>query len=147
MKNVILKATFIAIAPLLVTEALAQCPSNLRAEIPFDFTLNDKQIKAGNYTLEKLDCNTATPLVVLRDAEGRSLGIVNRSATPIGSPKAREQGTLTFVRYGDAYYLSEVRDPLRQYSFRLRSGKKERLLARSSQRNTVSVSVATSKNN
>jgi len=145
MKTVILKATLIAIVPFLITEALGQCSPNLRAEIPFDFVLNNKQIKAGKYTLEKTDCRTAAPLVVLRDAKGRSVSIVNRAATPLDLPKAHEQGALIFARYGDSYFLSEVRDPSGQYSFRLRTGKDELLLARSSERNQVSIPITAPK--
>ncbi len=141
MKIVILKIALIAIVSFLVTEASAQCSPNLQAEIPFDFVLNNKQIKAGKFILAKTDCTTATPLVVLRDADGRSLGIMNRSAVPIGSPKAHEQGALIFARYGDSYFLSEVRDPAGQYSFRLHPGRIEFLLARSARKTQASVPI------
>jgi hypothetical protein len=141
MKNIILKLTLIAIIPFAITEAAAQCSPRLRADIPFDFVLNNKLVKAGTYSLEKTDCSTAVPLVVLRDSEGSSLGIVNRSATEIDSPKAHEQGSLIFARYGDSYFLSEVRDPLGRYSFRLRLGSDETQLAGSSNRSSFTVQL------
>ena len=141
MKNAILKLALIALIPLTITEASAQCSPALRADIPFDFSVNDKQFKRGKYTLETAGCSHATPFVILRDAEGKSLGIVNRVATEIDSPKAPDQGRLVFVRYGDSYFLSEVRDPLGRYSFRVRPGTVEDLLARSTKQTPVTVQL------
>ena len=141
MKNVILKLTLIAIIPFAITEIYAQCSPNLHADIPFEFALNGRQFKAGKYTLEKTGCSNAQPFVILRDADGRSLGIVNRTATEIHSLKPHEQGSLIFARYGDSYFLSEVRDPIGQYSFRIHPRSDETVLARSSNHNPVTVQV------
>ena len=141
MKNIILTIALFIVIPFTLTTAAAQCSPALRAEIPFDFTINKKEIKAGSYTLSKADCNTGNALIVLRDGEGRFVAVVNRSATPVDSPKAGEHAALLFVRYGHSYFLTEVRAPSANFSFQLRPGKHELLLARSSDRKQVSVPV------
>ena len=141
MKNIILTIALFTVIPFTVATAGAQCSPSLRAEIPFDFVLNNKEIRAGSYTLSKADCNTANPLVVLRDNTGRFIGIVNRSAVPIDSPNAHEPASMVFARYGDSYFLTEVRAPSANFSFQLRPGKHELLLARSSDSKQVSVPV------
>ena len=88
----------------LVGSSAAQAQAqDLRAVIPFEFTVAGKAMPAGAYT--------ATPIFAASGAmQIRSLGggaIV--LMTPAGFGDAKEHPQLTFARYGDRYFLRTVR--------------------------------------
>ena len=132
MRKKAVKIALVAFIPLLfgITEADAQCGPALRAHIPFDFVVNGREAKAGAYIIDRTNCTTASPTVVLRDEGGRSLGIINHSAVELrqrpGSPR------VVFEDYGGKRVLTEVHDPKGRYSFRINPGRAETKLARSS---------------
>ena len=122
-----------------VSHAGAQCGPALQAEIPFDFVVNGREAKAGTYLIEKSNCGASTPIVVLRDASGRSLGVTIRSVT--GRRTRPSATSIIFVGYGDKRFLSEVNDPDGRYSFRVGPGKARVALARGLRPTRTSIPV------
>ena len=72
----------------------------VKANIPFDFTVNNNVLPAGTYTISSL----STSAVQVRNANGHiaELSLVQnddkRSTTPV----------LVFQRYGNQYFLHEI---------------------------------------
>jgi len=75
---------------------------DLRAHIPFEFRVNVTTLPAGFYDITQL---TGTPAVQLRSPEGGVMVMMDRS-TP---PRNQENPQLTFTKYGDRYFLRDIR--------------------------------------
>jgi hypothetical protein len=70
--------------------------------IPFDFTVNDQLIEAGDYTVELL----AHAVLLIRYPDGRPItSVMTHSATLNQIP---EKSTLVFNRYKNDYFLSKI---------------------------------------
>ena len=102
-----------AIAIIVLTSAAAsvsaQMTQQYRAEIPFDFSIGNRDMKAGNYALGFFNSESSIPV----------LGIMNRES---GQAKAIKpvvrsgydrdtKAVLKFVRSGEHYDLAEVVAP------------------------------------
>ena len=99
MKRIIAIALFAA-SSLAAAGNLSAQDHMVKANIPFDFTVNDKVLPAGTYTISSLSPNA----VQVRNVNGRiaELSLVQnddkRSTTPV----------LVFQRYGNQYFLHEI---------------------------------------
>jgi hypothetical protein len=73
----------------------------VRANVPFDFTVANKLLPAGTYTLVR----ESTGLVEIRnhDKPVAALTIVTHDGN-----KSSDGGKLIFHKYGDQYFLSEI---------------------------------------
>jgi hypothetical protein len=82
------------------TGLMAQAP--IHANIPFDFTVGKKQLAAGEYRVREV----APTVLAVQSQDGKSyaVALVNNSSTRT----TRGQVHLTFTRYGDRYFLSEI---------------------------------------
>jgi hypothetical protein len=82
----------------------AQGPDALVVNVPFDFAVGNTTLPAGTYTIDRVQSNNSNNLE-LRSADGHSSaftsGIVSLQFN--GNPK------LVFNRYGDQYFLHEIR--------------------------------------
>ena len=74
---------------------------DLRAHIPFEFRVNVTTLPAGFYDITQL---TGTA-VQLRSPRGGVMILMDRS-TP---PRNQENPQLTFTKYGDRYFLRDIR--------------------------------------
>jgi hypothetical protein len=102
-----LKRSFLVVSLLIVcgvTAANAQWRegSSLNVDIPNSFTLNDKVLPAGKYTIERSP--VAESLLLLR-GEGRTMFF---STLPVLSANASKGSKLIFDKVGDSYFLSEI---------------------------------------
>src|SRR5215218_6726979 len=118
------------VSPAAGVPASAKSLDGMRALIPFDFSVGDQQIAAGEYTIRSLNDEES----VLRIGEGRRGAIVLTNA---GRDKGEGKGRarLVFHKYGDQYFLSAVWGADNQGRV-LRESKRERSLrkeARSAQ--------------
>ena len=128
---------FSAVALVLAVSApLAAQTSQLKANIAFEFNVAGKTLPAGEYTVQN------------RGSGGSVLGISsfdNRVAAMVqtipGSAwgKERGQATLVFRRYGDSYFLSEVRNGFALAGYELPMTRTERELSRTASVQTVQV--------
>jgi hypothetical protein len=93
-----------ALATLMMSSSATAQGNVLRANVPFNFTINGTLLPAGTYSFE---FGSMVPhLLVIRDRR-RSV-----KATDLGQPCLTGPGrphTLIFHRYGDQYFLSEAR--------------------------------------
>ena len=86
------------------TAGSLQAQSNeVRANIPFDFTVGGKQLPSGNYDL--ISEGTGHDLLVIQSRD-QAASILTRSADVGSSPAYVSE--LIFNKYGDRYFLSEV---------------------------------------
>ena len=96
----ILLATF-------VTSAQAQSPSNrVTASIPFDFSIGERKLPAGRYSVGRIRQNVDDVVVSVDDEAGHSKAI--RTSIPVRNIDVNEQAKLVFHRYGDQYFLYQV---------------------------------------
>jgi hypothetical protein len=80
-----------------IATANAQTNSNLRADVPFNFTVGKTAIPAGN-------CGVVMSSQVAR------IACADEQAGIVGQEARRDSGTpkLVFHKYGDQYFLAEV---------------------------------------
>jgi len=103
MKNIaaialFLAATFIAAGPAPAQEHL------VKATVPFNFTVGDKTLPSGTYMIRS-DPNTPV-LLTMRNWD-KKVGIASL-ATSNENNKTTDN-TLVFHKYGDQYFLSDIR--------------------------------------
>ncbi len=80
----------------------------LRADISFGFCVGNTALPAGTYLIGAQtgsQCN----LVIRNNTTGEAIFYMTR---PAPRPWAQNTGSLTFNRYGDQYFLREIRGPL-----------------------------------
>jgi hypothetical protein len=75
--------------------------NGVRANVPFDFTVGDKLLPAGTYTIKK----ASDQLIVItnHDKPIAMLSLVNQD-----SHRSPNGGKLMFHKYGNQYFLSEI---------------------------------------
>lgn len=92
-----------ALTVVAVYSALGQTPLNMRAEIPFEFTVGSKALPAGTYTFSVVPGN---PWLAVAQPGG---GIVRTPIlTRLGGPSEFRDLSLVFDKAGDGHILSEV---------------------------------------
>ncbi len=87
-----------------VASAYANTEGRMKVSIPFAFTLGDKTLPAGQYTVER---NQLIPeLLIVRsvDSDAIATGFTSRLQTPTTLTQAK----LVFRRYGNQYFLAQV---------------------------------------
>lgn len=87
-----------------VASANAQLSYPVRAKIPFDFSMGDKKLQAGEYRFSRVSADGKIMLVSSVD--------VNTSVfqSTIGTEvlAAKNESKLVFHRYGDQYFLEQI---------------------------------------
>lgn len=78
----------------------------LTADVPFDFTVSDKKLPAGKYSISRAQTSNGDLVLQIVSADGQKN--ISRLTIPVITHKPMNQGTLVFNRYGNDYYLSEV---------------------------------------
>jgi hypothetical protein len=88
---------------LAVVSARADSGMNMRATIPFDFTVGDETLPAGTYTVAAI--NTHGLLMIRSEDYSRGKFINAYAKQAEESPWSAK---LVFRKYGDLYFLAEV---------------------------------------
>ncbi len=99
--NRILAIFLITMASVAATGANAQVPA-LKANIPFDFTVGNTWMPAGEYTITA----PIQEVLLLRTA-GHSASVVSSE----NNAESKSGSKLVFDRYGNQYFLHEVLCP------------------------------------
>jgi hypothetical protein len=73
--------------------------------IPFSFTVGEKILPAGEYTVERFGKNSEIVWLV-RSRDGRDKVVVQTN--PVRSIKSEGKDQLVFRRYGDRYVLTQI---------------------------------------
>ena len=83
--------------------AVAKSVDGMRAQVPFDFHVGDRLVRAGSYTVKSLTDDE----LVLRISNGSEIAT---TTTNSGRDKGNGEGSprLVFHKYGDQYFLAAV---------------------------------------
>jgi hypothetical protein len=106
----------------------------LKANIPFSFTVGDRELAPGDYIVQVISNGQ---VLQLRSRDGRSAAFALSIATLARS--APKRGTFIFNRYGNQYFLSKVLWPDYGIGRELPQSSRESALARSAERQSVSI--------
>ena len=78
----------------------------IRVNIPFDFSIANKKLPAGNYSIGRAIQNSDNSVLSILDGRGHTKEA--RLSIPVLAAEAKNQATLVFHRYGDQYFLFQV---------------------------------------
>jgi hypothetical protein len=126
-----------------LSSANAQTQSNmdLKANIPFAFSVGDKTMPAGEYMVRCTNPSSDVKVLQLRSNDGHESALV-RTSSVIG--KVQDDARVVFYRYGDQYFFAQVwlaADPIGMQAPKSRSEKQiaRELEASKSARETFAV--------
>ena len=105
-----------------LVSAHAQSSQMVAADIPFEFAVGGKSLKAGKYSVNPLTTSGDTVLIRSRDSRGAAF-LLTRS---IQASVVPDKGKLVFHRYGQVYFLSEIWTPGERQGRRLLKSGAER---------------------
>lgn len=77
------------------------------ATIPFEFTVQNTTLPAGDYTLSA--ASTAHDVMTIRNAETNKAIMVLAASSDSGYRRGEDKSVVVFHRIGDRYFLSEVK--------------------------------------
>ena len=78
----------------------------LTANIPFDFTVQDKKLPAGKYSISRAQQSNGDLVIQIVSQNGREN--VYRMTIPVVTRDPSNEGLLVFHQYGDEYFLYEI---------------------------------------
>jgi hypothetical protein len=107
------------------------------ANIPFDFTVGNKEFKAGRYSVDRLFAGSTSDTLIIRSAENSEAANFNVNRV---SGKGKSQARLVFRRYGNQYYLAQIFDGQSTEGFGLLKSKAEREVAK--KRDVITLNAA-----
>ena len=76
------------------------------ANIPFDFTITDKKLPAGKYSIVRAQNGNGDQVLQISSADGQQL--LSRLTIPVIARDVVKQGVLVFRQYGNEYFLYEI---------------------------------------
>ena len=102
--------TMIAMIVLLGSLAIsAKAQTNGRmaliANIPFQFSIGNKSLPAGEYTVQSISDDSSYVVLRIQSRDGKTSAMLLTSTV---KGKAPARSRLVFHRYGDRYYLRQV---------------------------------------
>jgi hypothetical protein len=103
MKNIAAIALVVVGAFAAAGQAHAQ-DHTLKANVPFNFTVGDRTVPAGTYTISSDATNS--DLVEIRNWN-KKIGVLSLGQS--GQSNPRHDNKLVFHKYGNQYFLSEIR--------------------------------------
>jgi hypothetical protein len=83
--------------------AWGQSLAAARADVPFDFVVDGKIMKAGTY---KFQTTTFMGVLVLAEHNGRLMTYL--PGVPVGNPNARTNPRIVFLKQGGTYTLNQI---------------------------------------
>ena len=107
------------------------------ANIPFDFTVGNKEFKAGKYSVDRLSVSHTSDTLIIRSADNREAANFNVNRV---SGKGESQARLVFRRYGNQYFLAQIFDGQDREGYGLLKSKAEREAAK--KRDIITQNVA-----
>jgi hypothetical protein len=88
---------------------------DMKVRIPFNFVAEDRTLPSGEYVITRL----ARGEEVMRLARNDGPELVTLIPTRVQASVGKERGALIFNKYGDRYFLSEVRRPKDKVGYKL----------------------------
>jgi len=94
------------VAMIIVTTGSVQAQSQVRVNVPFDFTVANKTLPAGRYVVSRVQQYGTDSVLAISGANGHTHLICLTYA--VRSLDTKGKVTLVFHRYGDQSFLSQV---------------------------------------
>ncbi len=111
-----------------VASANAQLSVPIRAKIPFDFSLGDKKLAAGEYTFSRLSGIADNRTMLVRSEDSSTRMFQSTSVAQVLTPK--NESILVFHKYGDQYFLEQIWTSGEQEGTQLSESRSERTIRR-----------------
>ena len=89
-----------------VASANAQLSIPIRTKIPFDFSVGDKKLAAGEYTFSRLSGFSDSKMMSVSSVDASTRMFQSTLGAQVLTPK--NESTLVFHRYGDQYFLEQI---------------------------------------
>jgi hypothetical protein len=93
----------------------------VRANVPFDFTVGNKLVPAGTYTISSESVRSPN-VVVIRNGDQR----IAIMSSAFAADNQSKQSVLVFTRHGDQYFLHEILCSSRDMNLQLPASKAEK---------------------
>jgi len=109
MKNVVVKFGLLAVITMIAAIVPAKAQSlqyKLTANIPFDFTITNKKLPAGKYSVVRAQNSNGDQVLLFSSADGHQQ--LSRLTIPVYARDVMKAGVLVFHQYGDDYFLTEI---------------------------------------
>ena len=109
MKRVFVKFGLLAVIALISACVPAKAQSlkyKLTVTIPFDFTVMDKKLPAGKYSIGRAQLSEGDQIIQISRVDDNTS--VSRITIPVVARDATKDGLLVFHQYGDEYFLAEI---------------------------------------
>ncbi|MFN0083872.1 MAG: hypothetical protein ACKVX9_00650 [Blastocatellia bacterium] len=74
--------------------------------VDFEFNVGNRQLPAGEYRIKFLNNDHSQKLLIISSADGKTHAIFGGMTAP--NSARTEPGAVTFMQYGDRYFLSRV---------------------------------------
>lgn len=97
----LLSLTFVMTAAM----AMAQTPEKITVKLPFEFTVANQTLPAGNYTIKSLSPSR----LLIRSQDGHEAVIASSYA--VQANQTPTDAKLVFLRYGDQHFLYQLFAP------------------------------------
>jgi len=107
--SLLAKISLLGAMVLVTTVASTQAQTfgyRIRANIPFDFSIGNKKLSAGAYSISRARQNSDDTILSILDGDGRSKAIPSSHA--VETLRSKDKSTLVFHRYGDQYFLYQI---------------------------------------
>jgi len=110
-RNVIKRLTMLSLVSMFslcaaVASANAQLSIPIRAKIPFDFSVGDKKLPAGEYTFSRLSGFSDNKVISVSGTDAKAHVFQSVFQDSVLTPK--DESTLVFHKYGDQYFLQQI---------------------------------------
>jgi len=120
---------------LLAGSVHAQLPgTEIRASIPFDFSVRGKTLRAGDYEISRIGDEPAD--LLMRNVRDKREHVIF-ATDPKDARRIPRRNVLVFNRYGDSYFLEEVVTAGEETGRELNPSHAERTLRRDMAKNQV----------
>ncbi len=109
MKNVVVRFGLLAVITMIAAIVPAKAQSlqyKLTANIPFDFTITNKKLPAGKYSVVRAQNSNGDQVLLFSSADGHQQ--LSRLTIPVYARDVMKAGVLVFHQYGDEYFLTEI---------------------------------------
>jgi hypothetical protein len=134
----------VTIAGLSTAKAQTSGNPQLIANIPFAFSVGNKTMPAGEYTVSCANPASDLKVLQLRSRDGRT-GVMVQTSSVIG--KIQDSAKLMFNRYGDHYFFAQAWLPADNIGMQASQSRSEKQFARElvREKRTTETVVATTR--
>ncbi|MGH9931324.1 MAG: hypothetical protein ACREA9_19130 [Pyrinomonadaceae bacterium] len=124
---VVTMIALLTVAGLSSAKAQTQPGLQLKASIPFAFSVGNQVMPAGEYTVRCTNPSSDMKILQLRSTDGRESALV-RTSSVIG--KSQDVAKLVFYRYRDQYFFAQVWLPSEAIGLQAAKSRAEKQMAR-----------------